>query len=358
MAGTHLGRRVTAWHPHSFRIVTVPLGNPAGRRAFQTCMRHLFLSRVAAAACSSVALVAVLAPAAHAEPTPSPSASTYPCTKPTANFFDFTPTRLAAGDTVHISGSIEDLCYESQSPQTLTISVKRAQDADPVEVATATSDAHGHFTADLVVNETETLYVRRNDNNNPLYYAAGLGRPAVVQVDRVSGSCAGVVTLASPTAVHLGDDVTLVAQRSDTSTVTINARRRGASTFAPLATAGPNADGGFSAHLQANDDYAVYAAGGRCDSPPRLIQIRPTISGPATVRRGTSVTLTVTGVPAAPVAVYFHKAGSTGYSKRRISTLASNGVYTTTFLADSDYRYYALVGNDRRMSNGGLTQAR
>lgn len=314
--------------------------------------------RVSVGGLSVLALLVSLAPAAQAAaPTPSPSASP-PCAAPQARYFGFTPKTLAAGDLVHVTGSIKDACVSSQPSETFTVYAQRAQDAAPVAVARTTSDSNGQFAVDLVVNETETLSVKRDATNDELSYPDPQAGPPVVQVDRVSGSCAGVVALTAPPVVHLGDSVLLTGQRSDTSTVTIKARQRARTTFTSLATAGPDANGRFTARYQANDDYAVYAAGQRCDSPATVVQIKPTISGPVTVRRGTSVPLSVTGLPTAPVAVYFHKAGSTGYVKRRLSSLGKTGVYTTTYVADADYRYYAVVGNDHRVSNFGLTQVR
>lgn len=179
-----------------------------------------------------------------------------------------------------------------------------------------------------------------------------------VTVDRTGGSCAGVVTLTAPSVAHLGDNVLLTGQRSDTSTVTIKIRQRDHATYTAVPTSAPDGSGAFSGRYRADDDYAAFAASQRCDSPVLTVPIRPRISGPATARRGSSVTLTVTGLPGAPVVVYFHRAGTTGFVKRRVTSLSKFGGYSTSYLADADYRYYAVVGNDRRVSNVALTQAR
>ena len=79
-----------------------------------------------------------------------------------------------------------------------------------------------------------------------------------------------------------------------------------------------------------------------------------TLTGP--VRVGWEGTVTLTGhtpTPKSPVTIYFHRAGSAGYTARRTLTSNAAGTFSTTYVADADYRYYAVSGTSR--STPGLT---
>jgi hypothetical protein len=68
----------------------------------------------------------------------------------------------------------------------------------------------------------------------------------------------------------------------------------------------------------------------------------PTVSGPARVPAGATVTLTGTARAGATVEVWFHRRDVPGYSKRRTLTADAAGRWSTTYVAVDDHRYYAV----------------
>lgn len=80
----------------------------------------------------------------------------------------------------------------------------------------------------------------------------------------------------------------------------------------------------------------------------------PTISGPALVPAGSTVTLTGTARAGAIVDVWFHRRNVPGYSKRRTLTADAAGRWSTTYVAVDDHRYYAVSYG--LQSAVGLTQ--
>jgi len=81
---------------------------------------------------------------------------------------------------------------------------------------------------------------------------------------------------------------------------------------------------------------------------------RPTISGPALVPAGSTVTLTGTARAGATVEVWFHRRNVPGYTKRRSLVADVAGRWSTTYVAIDDFRYYAVSYGLR--SDAGLTQ--
>ncbi|MDT7571921.1 MAG: hypothetical protein QOE05_2095 [Actinomycetota bacterium] len=305
----------------------------------------------------ALALVAGSGPAYAETPSPTPTPQ---CDKPRAFNLEVQPERVAAGDTVTITGLYRDLCLgeASQPEQTIALRAGTAQDTHLLEVARTTADTSGHFAFQYVVGESMQFQAEHVDGQQ-------LSIRRNVAVDRVSGSCAGVVSLV-PLSGHLGEAVhglgnapSLEGDFSDTGTVTIMIRRRNTTTFVEHErTKVPwDAGGHFYFGLTLDDDYALYAVTKRCDSPPVLARVQPSISGPASVRRGTPTTLRVTGLADAPVQVWFRQRGESTFVARRWGRTDATGTYVTSYRPDDDYRYYALVGNDRRQSNIGLTHA-
>jgi hypothetical protein len=219
------------------------------------------------------------------------------------------------------------------------------------QAATGTSDAQGHASF-TVTPQTTTVY-------DAVYSDISGQPPAVtVTVDRTSGTCATGLRLTAPAKASVRTAVPVTGNTSDTGTVTILFRKRGQSAFQARRSLTPAPDGAFSTSFTADDDYRLYASTSRCDSHPLLVQATPTIAGPATARRGSTVTLTVRALPGTTVRVFFHRAGGSGYAQRRSGTASASGIYTASYTADADYRYYALTGPDGRTSSTGLTQAR
>lgn len=305
--------------------------------------------------CSTCVLIAATASlagsgsAGAATPSPSPSCSS----TPNGFFVTASTHRVESGQSVTLTITYQQ-CGGGPEHH-FTISARPLGQSSPITTIGQVTTPAGEYTSASLTTTPDhsTTYLVTEDGQ---VYSQPPSQD--VTVDRTGGSCAGVVTLTAPSAVHLDQDVLLTGQRTDTSTVTVKIRQRARTTYAALPTSAPDGNGRFAAQYRADDDYAVYAAGDRCDSPAVVVPIRTTITGPATARRGSSVALTVTGLPGAPVAVYFHKAGTTGFVRRRATSLSKTGTYTTSYLATSDYRYYAVVGNDHRVSNGGLTQVR
>ena len=80
-----------------------------------------------------------------------------------------------------------------------------------------------------------------------------------------------------------------------------------------------------------------------------------TIGGPPVVGYGAIVRLSGTATPpGSAVTVFFHKQGSVGFTARRHLTSNGAGNYSTTYVADASYRYYALANGTA--SRIGLTQ--
>jgi hypothetical protein len=179
-----------------------------------------------------------------------------------------------------------------------------------------------------------------------------------VTVDQTAGACAGVLVLRAPARVPAGSSVPLTGTASDTSTVTILFRKRGQAQFQARRALTPAPNGAFTTPYRGDDDYRIYAATSRCDSPPVLVQTAPTVTGPAVVVRGSAATVRVRAAVGVAVVLYFHRAGTAGYALARRGTTGPDGAYATTYRADADYRYYAVTGPDSRRTTAALTQTK
>ncbi|MCW2681775.1 MAG: repeat protein [Frankiales bacterium] len=99
---------------------------------------------------------------------------------------------------------------------------------------------------------------------------------------------------------------------------------------------------GFAA-MPAIRERAAALAGGApaAEAGPRSLEV----SAPATVAAGTSVAVDVTGgTPGAAVEVWFNKKGDVGFTKRRDGVLSATGTYRTTYVAEADHAFFAIVG--------------
>lgn len=84
-----------------------------------------------------------------------------------------------------------------------------------------------------------------------------------------------------------------------------------------------------------------------------------TLSGPKYAALHSTVRVTGTAPPGATVVPYFHKRDATGYVARHALTVSADGTFATTYPADDDYRYYAVVslpGSSAMSTNTVLTQ--
>lgn len=187
-----------------------------------------------------------------------------------------------------------------------------------------------------------------------------------------TGACAGKVTLQQPRPVELYGHAVVGGQapeldpadnpNPDTATVTIKIRKRNTSAYVEVGriysrNLPADGRGGFAYDLGAlRDDHAVMASTKDCDSNIVIAKIKPTVTGPVRVRRGSRVTLTVRGVPNAPVKIAFHRAGvAEDYVVRRTGMTDDTGFYRATYIANVDQSYYALVSNGQRRSAVGAT---
>jgi len=80
----------------------------------------------------------------------------------------------------------------------------------------------------------------------------------------------------------------------------------------------------------------------------------PTAAGPALVPAGSTVTITGTARAGAAVEVWFHRRNVAGYTKRRDLVADAAGRWSTSYVANDDYRYYAVAYG--LQSNNVLTQ--
>ena len=78
------------------------------------------------------------------------------------------------------------------------------------------------------------------------------------------------------------------------------------------------------------------------------------ISAPAGVDPGRTVEVVVQGAPAQEVEVWFARRGEGSWTRRRVARLAADGTYRTSFVANDEYRYFAVSGN--RTSKRVLTR--
>lgn len=304
---------------------------------------------------AAMTLTGVLpAAAVEASPTPSPTAS---CSaRPNFLGFDVTPQQAAPGDPVQLEGQYTEACPSNPPAEHSFTLFQRTADAPYEAVQTVRADGTGRFVFAQERPQATTTYtigMSRDPVNGPYDYLA-----KTVTVGRTLGSCAGAVSLTAPATVPVGGFVRVAGTAPGVETVNVLFRKRGQTVFQVRRTLTPAADGAFSTTFRADDDYRLYAASARCDSPPALVLATPTISGPATAARNSTVTLSVRGAAGQPVKVYFRRAGTTAFVLGRIGTVAANGTYTTTYRATADYRYYAATGPEARRSNWGLTQLR
>lgn len=106
--------------------------------------------------------------------------------------------------------------------------------------------------------------------------------------------------------------------------------------------------GGYGTRYVADTDYRYYARAGGRNSATVLTQLRSvSISGPGSIGLGGTVRITgVTRPAGAPVLVYFHRAGEPPghYSLRRHLSTDARGRWSTSYVANADYRYYATAG--------------
>lgn len=89
----------------------------------------------------------------------------------------------------------------------------------------------------------------------------------------------------------------------------------------------------------------VFAAGAGAATTTPTVAISGASSRATTF--GTTVGIAGTAPAGSSVGVFFHKAGTPGYTQRRTVTASSSGMWSTSYLAGDDYRIYATSGTSR-----------
>jgi hypothetical protein len=82
----------------------------------------------------------------------------------------------------------------------------------------------------------------------------------------------------------------------------------------------------------------------------------PVLNGPqlGLATSGSPVGITGSAPAGLTVGIWFHKRGVPGYTMRRSLIVGSDGTFSTSYVANDDYRYYAEVDNQK--SGVNLTQ--
>lgn len=276
-----------------------------------------------------------------------------PCGAPDLNAIRPDRMRIAAGESVRLAVTIRTLpCYDREArPHRFHVVARvpgQTTQYPYLVVGEGQTDEYGHAQV-TATPERDMRYdfVDRPDQGD-----------STVTVDRTAGACAGKVTATAtaPASAPAGATSQVTGHSADRQPVTLHLRRRGQTAFTARAVHNFTT-GDWVGTLPGDDDYRYYVTAYTCDSPVGLLQVHPTISGPTTARTGSTVTLNVHAPAGRGVAVYFRAAGGS-YSLRRTGRSSSSGVFTTTYRADRDYRYYAVSTADYRRSSPGLTRVR
>lgn len=167
----------------------------------------------------------------------------------------------------------------------------------------------------------------------------------------------GTATRATP----YGSSVLLTGKAPAGAPVGIWFHEAGSTGYVQRRSLRASPSGTWSTSYVANDDYRIYATSGTNQSSPVLVQVAPTITGPSSrvVRRNSTVTIAGTGSPGQLVTLHFHRAGTaaTDYSILRAVPVDAAGRWSRSYVATTDYRYYATLPNGQRSATV-LTQAR
>lgn len=191
--------------------------------------------------------------------------------------------------------------------------------------------------------------------------SAGTGAPSSASNAVTPRAPSATVSGPATRATTYGATVTLSGTATPGCAVGVWFHGAGTTGYTQAATVLANSGGAWSTSYRATNDYRVYATCGSAQSPSVLVQVAPTIAGGSThvVARGSTYTITGTGLPGQTLTVHFHKAGtaSTDYSILRTVPIGSNGSWSRAYVASVDYRFYASLPNGQ-VSPTVLVQAR
>ncbi len=166
------------------------------------------------------------------------------------------------------------------------------------------------------------------------------------------------VTVHGPAFARLNTTVSLSGSAGPNAVVNVWFHKFYTDAYTNRRTLHANGSGQWSTTYQANDDYRYYATSGGRTSTHGLTQVKPFTNGPATVRRGSTVTIVGTTRPNMKLHVWFKTKDVPGYVVRRTLHATNGGRWTTTYVANTDYRYYATNTANPGMSNTVLTQVK
>lgn len=184
--------------------------------------------------------------------------------------------------------------------------------------------------------------------------------PANQPIDPADDQCVQSLNPANFAYASLpGNTVHLAGQADPGATVRIYFRRYDQTSFILRRTLVADSAGHVSTTYVADAPYRFYAAAGTvCQTREDHSDLKPGITGPATVRRGSTITLRVVGQPGSTIQVLFRRRGQTQFALRRTGILDATGRYSTTYRADADYRYQVHDQTQYLDGNVGLTQVR
>lgn len=155
---------------------------------------------------------------------------------------------------------------------------------------------------------------------------------------------ASAVTVKAPATTTYGATVGVAVHGPARSPARLYTRPVGSTQWTLRATLQTDSYGRASLAYVAARDQVHRVVIGSTTSSSVITRIRPTLAGPASATRGSTVTLGGTGVPGRTVRLYFRRAGTTSYAHRSTVTVRSTGRWSASYVATSTYSYYATSG--------------
>jgi hypothetical protein len=184
--------------------------------------------------------------------------------------------------------------------------------------------------------------------------------PADQPIDPADDQCVQNLTPVNYQSAWLtGSTVHLAGQADPGATVRVYFRRYDQPSFTLRRTVLADSAGHFGVSYVADAPYRFFATAGTvCKTQEDHTVLRPLMSGPSLVRRGSTVTIRVLGQPGSTIQILFRRQGQSRLVLRRIGRLDADGAYATTYRADAGYRYQAHDATQALDGNIVLTQAR
>ncbi|MDX6203781.1 MAG: hypothetical protein QOJ83_3281 [Frankiales bacterium] len=150
------------------------------------------------------------------------------------------------------------------------------------------------------------------------------------------------VELAGPAQVGYGAPVALTGSTYPGATVTMLQAPQGSTGFVPVATVVAGSGGGFSWSYPGTSAHQTYAQVGSNLSAVVTTVIGPSVTGPAVAVPGSVVTLTGTAPPGSTVQVFRQRPPAAAFLSATV-VAGTDGGWTTTFVADAGYSWYAVA---------------